>query len=162
MSEINVRRAERADAGVMLSLVCALAEYEKLSPPDAEAQERLVEHTFGPCPKFETWIAEVDQRPVAVALVFETYSSFLARPTLHLEDLFVVPEARRKGVGTAVLRHLAREAVSRGCGRMEWTVLDWNEMAQNAYRKFGATILEDWRICRLSGEALQAAAGADP
>lgn len=151
---ITIRRAERADAPVFLELVRALAEYERLPPPDAEAEARLVEDGFGERPRFEGYLAELDGHAVAYAIVFETYSSFLARPTLYLEDLFVRPEARRQGVGQAVLRYLAAEALNRGCGRMEWTVLDWNEMAQSVYRRVGAAMLDEWRICRLTGDAL--------
>jgi GNAT superfamily N-acetyltransferase len=113
-----------------------------------------VEHGFGPQPRFETYLAEIDGDAVGYAIVFETYSTFLARPTLYLEDIFVRPESRRRGAGMALLRHLAREAVARGCGRMEWTVLDWNELAQGVYRKIGARMLDEWRFCRLTGDAL--------
>jgi GNAT superfamily N-acetyltransferase len=98
---------------------------------------------------------------VGYALVFETYSTFLARPTLYLEDLFVRPEARRRGAGTALLQFLAREAIRRGCGRMEWSVLDWNELAQGVYRKLGAQQLEEWRLCRITGDALRLLAGEE-
>lgn len=143
-SRISIRRAERADAPVFLELVRALAEYERLTPPDAEAEARLVEDGFGSRPRFESYLALLDGQAVGYAIVFETYSSFLARPTLYLEDLFVRPEARRQGVGNAVLQYLAREAMARGCGRMEWTVLDWNEMAQSVYRRVGASARRCW------------------
>jgi GNAT superfamily N-acetyltransferase len=152
---ITIRRAARADAETVLSLIEALAEYEHLEPPDADARARLIEHGFGPRPRFETYLAEIAGEAVGYAIVFETYSTFLARPTLWLEDLFVRPEARRQGVGMALLRFLAAEAVGRGCGRMEWAVLDWNELAQGVYRKIGARMLDDWRLCRLTGEALR-------
>jgi GNAT superfamily N-acetyltransferase len=154
MSSITIRPAGPQDADTLLELIEALAHYEHLEPPDAEARARLVEHGFGSNPRFETFLAECDGVAVGYALVFETYSTFLARPTLYLEDLFVRPEARRRGAGTALLRFLAREAVARGCGRMEWTVLDWNELAQGVYRKLGARQLEEWRLCRLTGDAL--------
>ncbi|HEU4752786.1 MAG TPA: GNAT family N-acetyltransferase [Armatimonadota bacterium] len=153
-----VRRAGREDAGVFLELVCALAEYERLPPPDAEARARLVEHGFGERPRFDAYLVEVEGEAVGYAIVFETYSSFLAQPTLYLEDLFVRPEARGQGAGRALLRHLAAEAVRRGCGRMEWVVLGWNELARNVYRRIGARELEEWRFCRLAGSELQALA----
>jgi GNAT superfamily N-acetyltransferase len=155
LGPIIIRRAGPEDADTLLELITALAEYEHLEPPDADASARLIEHGFGLRPRFETYLAEIDGAPVGYALVFETYSTFLARPTLYLEDLFVRPEARRRGAGTALLRHLAREAVERGCGRMEWTVLDWNELAQGVYRRLGARQLDEWRLCRLTGDALE-------
>jgi GNAT superfamily N-acetyltransferase len=160
MPVVTVRRAARGDAETFLGLVRDLADYERLAPPDAEACARLVEVAFGERPRFEAYLAELDSEVVGYAIVFETYSSFLARPTLYLEDLFVRPEARRQGAGIALLRYLAREAVRRGCGRMEWVVLDWNELAQGVYQRAGADMLDDWRICRLTGEALRQLAGA--
>lgn len=155
MAAIFIRRAGPEDAETLLALIRALAEYERLPPPDDEALARLIEHGFGPRPRFEAFLAEIDGDPVAYAIVFETYSTFLARPTLFLEDLFVRPEARRRGVGTALLRYLAAEAVARGCGRMEWMVLDWNKPARDVYRRLGAEELDGWLLCRLTGQALQ-------
>jgi GNAT superfamily N-acetyltransferase len=137
-------------------LIRALAEYERLEPPDAGAGARLIEHGFGSRPRFEAYLAAMEGVDVGYAIVFETYSTFLARPSLYVEDLFVRPEARRQGVGAALLRYLATEAVTRGCGRMEWTVLDWNELAQRVYRRIGAQMLDKWRLCRLTGSALSA------
>lgn len=154
---VVIRRANREDAPVFLELVQALADYERLSPPDAEAQARLIEDGFGPEPRFEAYLAELDGEAVGYAITCETYSnaSFSARPTLYLEDLFVRPDARRRGAGQALLRFLASEALTRGCGRMEWMVLDWNELAQGVYRRIGAAIMDEWRLCRLTGEALE-------
>jgi GNAT superfamily N-acetyltransferase len=154
VNAIALRRAGLEDADTLLELIQALAEYEHLEPPGPEARSRLVEHGFGPRPKFEAYLAELDGVPVGYAITFEAYSTFLARPTLYVEDLFVRPEFRRRGIGTALLRFLAGEAVARGCGRMEWTVLDWNELAQGVYRRIGARQLEEWRLCRLTGDAL--------
>jgi GNAT superfamily N-acetyltransferase len=154
MSTVVVRRAGREDAQTLLALIRALAEYERLEPPDDGARERLVAHGFGERSRFETYLAEIDGAAVGYAIVFETYSTFLARPTLFLEDLFVRPEARRRGAGGALLRYLAAEAVRRGCGRMEWMVLDWNDLAQGFYRRAGAAQMDEWRLCRLTGEAL--------
>jgi len=157
---IAIRRAQAEDAGTLIELIQALAEYEHLEPPDAMAEARLLEHAFGPRPRFEAYLVVIDTKDVGYAIVFETYSTFLARPTLYLEDLFVRPEARRQGAGTVLLQYLAAEAVARGCGRMEWAVLDWNELAQGVYRRIGATMLQEWRLCRLTSEALQRLAAA--
>src|SRR5438445_781528 len=148
MSQITIRRAGPKDAAILLELIRALAEYEHLPPPDVETGARLIEHAFGPRPRFEAYLAEMEGATAGYAVVFETYSTFLARPTLYVEDLFVRPEARRQGVGRALLRHLATEAVARGCGRMEWTVLDWNELAQGVYRRVGAVQPAVWRLAR--------------
>ena len=137
-----------------MDLIRALADYERLEAPDAEAGARLIEHAFGPRPRFEAYLASRGRADVGYAIAFETYSTFLARPTLYVEDLFVRPEARRQGVGGTLLRFLAAEAVARGCGRMEWTVLDWNELAQDVYGRIGAHRLDEWRLCRLTGDAL--------
>jgi len=154
---VTIRRAAREDAPVFLELVKALADYERLQPPNAEAQARLIEDGFGPQPRFEAYLAEWEGEAVGYAIVCETYSnsSFSAQPTLYLEDLFVHPDARRRGAGRAMLRFLASEALARGCGRMEWMVLDWNELAQGVYRRIGAAIMNEWRLCRLTGQALE-------
>jgi GNAT superfamily N-acetyltransferase len=158
MGPITIRHAGPEDAGTLLELIQALAEYEHLEPPDDEARARLLEHGFGPRPRFEAYLAEQDGAAIGYAIVFETYSTFLARPTLYLEDLFVRPAARRRGAGKQLLRHMAAEALARGCGRMEWAVLDWNELAQGVYQRMGAKQLDDWRLCRLTGDALRALA----
>ena len=158
---IQIREALLQDAEAFLDLVEALAHYEKLAPPDREARERLVEHGFREPRRFDPYLALLDGEPVGYAITFETYSSFLARPTLYLEDLFVRPEARGRGVGTAMLRHLAREAVRRGCGRMDWVVLDWNELAQRTYRRIGAEQLDEWRLCRLAQDTLASFAAGE-
>jgi GNAT superfamily N-acetyltransferase len=155
----HVRRARREDAETLLALIRALAEYERLPPPDAAASARLVEDGFGPHPRFDAYLAEIDGEAVGYAIALETYSSFLAKPTLYLEDLFVRPEARRRGAGTALMRFLAAEALRRGCGRMEWVVLDWNELAQGVYRRLGAEVLPDWRLGRMTEAALRRLAG---
>jgi GNAT superfamily N-acetyltransferase len=159
---ITIRRARPEDAETLLELIRALAEYEHLPPPGVEAAARLIEHAFGPRPRFEAYLAELEGAPVGYAITFETYSTFLARPTLYIEDLFVRPDARRRGIGRALLRRLAAEAVARGCGRMEWTVLDWNKPAQGVYRKVGAEQLDEWRLCRLTGDALRRLAAQRP
>jgi GNAT superfamily N-acetyltransferase len=165
MSTTSIRRATRDDAPVLIGLIIALAEFEKLTPPDAEAQQRLVEHGFGERPRFEAWLAFSDSshEPVGYALIFETYSSFLARPSLYLEDIFVLPEHRGRGVGSALLRHCIRLASERGCGRVEWTCLDWNTKAQCVYENLGAERLSQWLLYRLGrGRIEQLAAEAIP
>jgi GNAT superfamily N-acetyltransferase len=143
-----------------VSLILGLAEYEKLPPPNVDAQQRLLNDAFGDRPRFEIFLAEVDGRPVAYAFVFETYSTFLAMPTLYLEDLFVLPEYRGRAVGYAIMRFLAREAYGRGCGRMEWVVLDWNRPAIDFYERMGAQHLSEWLTYRLDRDALSRLAGA--
>lgn len=161
---ITLRRAERADADALLRLITALADFEKLPPPDAEARVRLIEHGFGDRPKFEAWLADYEGAPgpVGYAFVFETYSTFLARPTLYLEDLFVLPDYRGRGVGSALLRHCVRLAHERGCGRMEWTCLDWNTSAQAVYENLGARKMSEWYLYRLTQDALETLAAEEP
>jgi GNAT superfamily N-acetyltransferase len=156
---VRIRPAVEADAETFLSLVDALADYEKLDRPTPEARERLVHDAFGPSPRIGVHLAEVEGRAVAYTITLETYSSFLALPTLYLEDLFVLPDARRHGVGSAFFRFLAGEAVRRGCGRMEWVVLDWNQLAINFYEKLGARRLRGWYTYRLNAEQLREVAG---
>ena len=152
--KISVRRAQRADAPALLRLIVALAEFEKLPPPDAAAQERLIEHGFGERPKFEAWLAfwEGVEPPVGYSVFFETYSTFLASPTLYLEDIFVLPDYRKRGIGSALLQHCIQIACDHGCGRMEWTCLDWNKKAQAVYERLGARHLSEWYLYRLTRE----------
>ena len=155
---IRVRRAERGDAETLLDLVRALADYEMLDPPTQDAQARLIRDGWpesGPA-RFSAWLAESDDpdhgtsAAVGYAITFCTYSSFLALPTLYIEDIFILPEHRRDGAGTALFHALATEARQIGCGRMEWVVLDWNTTAQQFYRKLGARHLDDWHYYRLN------------
>jgi GNAT superfamily N-acetyltransferase len=150
----RVRRAQPSDIPAVVALIRALADFEHLPGPDRAAAMRLQEHAFGPTPRYELLVAEEDLAVVGYAAFFMTYSTFLARPSLYLEDLFVRPESRRLGVGTAFLQELAALAVARDCARFEWTVLDWNVAAQDFYAALGAELLADWRICRVDGEAL--------
>jgi GNAT superfamily N-acetyltransferase len=144
-----VRPATPADADVVLALVDALADYEKLQRPDAEAKKRLIRDMFGERRRIEAYLGEYDGKPVGYAFVFETYSSFLALPTLYLEDLFVLPEYRSRKVGYALFRAMVAEAYHRGCGRMEWMVLDWNRLAIDFYNRLGATHMKEWQLYRL-------------
>jgi GNAT superfamily N-acetyltransferase len=149
-----IRPARPADGPAYVDLVRGLASYERLPPPDDAAAARLLEHAFGPRPRYELLVAELGGAVVAYAAYFDTYSTFRALPSLYLEDLFVHPSVRGRGIGTALVRALAAAAVARGCARFEWTVLDWNVGAQGFYTALGARILNDWRLCRLDGEDL--------
>lgn len=153
-SKLILRPATPVDVPVLFSLIQALAEYEKLSHAVKGNAEALKEHLFGSRPYVETIMAEYEGQAVGFALFFNNYSTFLTQPGIYLEDLFVLPEYRRQGIGKAMLTYLANLAVERGCGRLEWSVLDWNEGAIAFYRRMGASILEDWRICRVTGELL--------
>jgi GNAT superfamily N-acetyltransferase len=156
---VQIRRADAADGEILLSLVDALADYEKLARPSSSARERLIRDGFGPTPRFQAYLAELHGRVVGYAITFETYSSFLALPTLYLEDVFVLPETRRAGVGSALFRHLAAEAIRRGCGRMEWVVLDWNAPAIDFYERLGARRLREWHSYRLDADGLARVVG---
>lgn len=147
---ITIRPARRNDGNAFLRLVDALANYEKLKRPTRAARARLLRDGFGRQRRFDPFLAFVDGTPVAYALLFETYSSFLAKPTLYLEDIFVLPEFRGKRVGLKLFRWCLAEARRRGCGRMEWVVLDWNKSAIRFYGKLGAKQLKDWLVYRIT------------
>ena len=156
---MNIRKATGQDGPVLLHLIHALAEYEKLDPPDAGAQKRLVAELSNKNPRFEAYIADEGEVPVGYAIIFETYSSFAALPVLYLEDLFVLPEFRKKKAGLALFRSVVSEAQRRGCARLEWVVLSWNEPAIQFYRKLGAVRLSDWHTYRLTGDLFQSVLG---
>jgi GNAT superfamily N-acetyltransferase len=153
-----IRAATPSDGPAFIAMVRELAAFESLPPPDEAAATRLIEHAFGHRPRFELCVVELAGALVAYAVYFETYSTFVARPTLYLEDLFVRAEARGRGIGKLLLVQLAGLALERGCGRFEWSVLDWNENARRFYRGLGARILEEWQLCRLDADALVALA----
>ena len=152
----RIEPAQPRDTAVLLSLIRALAEYEQLTHLVVGTETQLHEELFGARPVIEAVVGWEDEQPVGFALYFHNFSTFLARRGLYLEDLFVTPQARGRGYGKALMRHVARLAVSRECGRFEWAVLDWNRPAIDFYRSLGAEVLPDWRICRLTGEALAA------
>jgi GNAT superfamily N-acetyltransferase len=152
---VRIAPARPEDCGTVFALVRALAEYERLSHLVVGSEDDLRRELFGVHPVIEAVLAWDGERAAGVALFFHNYSTFLARRGLYLEDLFVVPEARGRGIGKALIGHCAQVAVSRGCGRFEWSVLDWNAPAISFYRAIGAEILPDWRICRLAGESLE-------
>ncbi len=153
---ILIRKLSESDFETFFSLVVALADYEHLPPPDLDAKARLKHDAFSAHPKFEVYLAYLDHKPVGYAMIFETYSSFLAKPTLYLEDLFVLPSARRQKVGFSLFKFLIGLAVERGCGRMEWQVLNWNQPAIDFYEKFGATHQSSWLPYRLTEPQLHA------
>jgi GNAT superfamily N-acetyltransferase len=155
---VRVRPATVADAPAFLALVDGLADYERLPRPDAEARQRLIADAFGPQPRFHLLLAELDGAVVGYAVWFPTYSTFLARPTLYLEDVFVAPEARGRGAGKALFRACAAEAVRWGCGRMDWAVLEWNRPSIEFYEAHGARHMSDWLPFRLDGDSLLRAA----
>lgn len=157
---LQVRAATAADVPTILHFIRELARYEQLEDRLDLDAERLREHLFGASPACFAWIAEVDGRAAGFALCFQTYSTFRTRPCFHLEDLFVAPEHRGRGLGLRLLRTVAAAAVARGCPRLDWQVLDWNAPAIGFYRHQGAQLLDDWRVCRLEGEALQRVAVA--
>ncbi|MEQ1568312.1 MAG: GNAT family N-acetyltransferase [Myxococcota bacterium] len=150
-----IRPATSADVGLVLSLIRELAEYERLADQVVATEALLRESLFGPRPAAEVRIAEVAGEGVGFALFFPTFSTFLGRPGIWLEDLFVRPAHRGSGLGRALLAAVAREAVARGAGRLEWSVLDWNEPALGFYRALGAAPMADWTTHRLTGDALE-------
>ena len=158
----TLRCAEPRDVDAIVGLIRGLAEFEKLSHLCHATPETLAPHLFGPRPVVESVVAQSDGRVVAFALFFTNFSTFLALPGLYLEDLYVEPEQRGRGIGKALLEHLARLAATRGYGRFEWSVLDWNADAIRFYQRMGATVMPDWRICRIAGATLAAFAGPQP
>ncbi|TAM52931.1 MAG: GNAT family N-acetyltransferase [Paraburkholderia sp.] len=154
-----IRDAAPHDVGAMISLMRELAEYEKLTHLFVATEDSLREALFSPRPAAEALVAEREGRVVGYALYFHNFSTFLSRRGLYLEDLYVQPSLRGSGLGTAMLRRLAAIAVERQCGRFEWSVLDWNQSAIDFYTKMGATVMPDWRIVRVTDDALTALAG---
>lgn len=166
-TSVHIRPATPDDVNTIQELILALAEYEKLTHMVKSTPEMLHTQLFGPRPAAEAVIAEIqDQQQqvhrVGFALFFPNFSTFLAQPGLYLEDLFVLPQWRGYGIGKALLQHLAGIAVERNYGRFEWSVLDWNQPAIDFYHAAGAQMMQEWRICRVTGEALQTLAKGFP
>ena len=157
---LNIRAAERGDTALILELIRGLAEYEKLSHEVVATPELLEKWLFGERPVAEVLIAEWEGLPRGFALFFHNFSTFLGRPGFYLEDLYVQPEFRGRGIGKALLLRLARLAVERGYGRVEWSVLDWNEPAIQFYKSLGAKPMDEWTVFRLTGDGLTAAGGS--
>ncbi|HKC18657.1 MAG TPA: GNAT family N-acetyltransferase [Candidatus Dormibacteraeota bacterium] len=156
---LSIRFGALEDVPLIAELIRGLARYEKLEHEVVMTEEKLTATLFGERAYAETLIAEDDDEPVGFALFFHNYSTFLAQPGIYLEDLFVLPEKRSGGVGRALLQRLAQVAVDRGCGRLEWAVLDWNVDAIRFYERLGAKPNADWTIYRLTGESLHRVAG---
>lgn len=152
---VTIRSLRRQDVPRLIELIDGLLDYEKLPLPDAGARERLARDALADPPLFWVLLAEVDETIVGYAFYFFTYSTLLARATLYLEDIFVLPEARGRGAGSALFKACVNEAVRRGCGRMDWQVLSWNEPSIRFYERLGARRLGDWLPFRLEAEALE-------
>jgi GNAT superfamily N-acetyltransferase len=152
---IQIRPATEHDVPLILQLIKALAVYEHMSTEVVATEASVRSSLFGERPAAEVLIASWDREPAGFAVFFSNYSTFLGRSGIYLEDLFVLPEFRRRGVGRRLLGHLARLAVTRGCGRLEWSVLDWNEPAIRFYRSVGARSMDEWTVYRLTGPALE-------
>jgi GNAT superfamily N-acetyltransferase len=154
-NSLHIRAANIQDVPTIFQLIQDLAAFEKLSHEVTGNEMLLQEHLFGAHPLIEVILAEIDNQVVGFALFFYNYSTFLTKPGIYLEDLFVTAEYRGQGVGKALISHLGKLAVEKDCGRLEWSVLDWNVKAIAFYEKIGATVLPDWRICRVTGDNLQ-------
>jgi GNAT superfamily N-acetyltransferase len=152
--KFQIRQAIADDVPSIFNLIQALAEYEQLSHQVTGTVADLQAHLFGSQVFAEAIVAEWESKLVGFALFFPNYSTFLAKPGIYLEDLFVLPEYRRQGIGKALLAYLGKLAVERGAGRLEWSVLDWNESAIAFYQSMGAKVLPDWRICRVTNDTL--------
>jgi GNAT superfamily N-acetyltransferase len=159
--EFRLAAATRSDVPLILRLIRSLAEYEKMADEAVATEVDLERALFGSPPAAEVIIAYAGDEPAGFALYFESFSTFLGRPGLYLEDIFVKPEWRRQGLGRMLLSRLARIAVDRGYGRMEWSVLNWNETALRVYRTAGAKPMSDWTVYRLTGSALRDLAARD-
>ncbi len=156
---VRIRAGEQADVGVIAELIRGLARFEKLEHEVSMTEETLQRSLFGERAYAETLIAEDEGEPVGLALFFHNFSTFLGKPGLYLEDLFVKPEARGAGVGRLLLERLAQTAADRDCGRLEWAVLDWNKDAIRFYERLGARPNDEWTVYRLTGEPLRSLAG---
>ena len=154
IKNFTIRPATKDDAPLILSLIKGLAEYEKLTHEVVATEELLRETLFGDRPVAEVILGHFDGEPVGFALFFHNYSTFLGRPGIYLEDLFVKPEMRRKGFGRIILSYVAHQAKERRCGRLEWSVLDWNEPALKFYKSIGAVPMDEWTTQRVTGNAL--------
>ena len=158
IDDFTIRAAEVEDTPLILSLIKGLAEYEKLAHEVVATEEMLRETLFGARPAAEVALGYFGGKPVGFALFFQNYSTFLGRPGIYLEDLFVYPDMRGKGFGGVLLAYLAHLAKERNCGRLEWSVLDWNEPALKFYRSIGAVPMDEWTVNRVTGERLDSLA----
>lgn len=157
-AQFQIRPAVPSDVPKIYSLICELAEYEELRHTVEATEDDLHKHLFGDCPNAEVLVAVEQDQTVGIALYFKTFSTFVGKCGIYLEDIYVRPEHRGHGIGRALLKAVARIAAQRNCGRLEWSVLDWNEPAVRFYQSLGAKPLGDWTTYRLSGDALANAA----
>jgi GNAT superfamily N-acetyltransferase len=162
VSGLAIRAAQRGDAALVFSCIRALAEYEKLAHEVATSEAEIAEALFCAAPRVFCDIAEWDGAPAGFALWFYNFSTFRGRQGIYLEDLFVKPEHRGRGIGKALLANLARCARDEGCARVEWWVLDWNKPSIDFYKSLGAVAMDDWTVFRLTGDALTRLAAAAP
>ncbi|HCQ22438.1 MAG: GNAT family N-acetyltransferase [Aphanizomenon sp.] len=153
-TNLIIRFVQPSDSHTLFTLIQGLAEYENLSDAVIGNAEALKDHLFGSQKYIDAILAEFAGKAVGFAIFFHNYSTFLTKPGIYLEDIFILPEYRRQGIGKALLAKVAQIAIERDCGRLEWSVLDWNVSAQAFYRNMGADILEDWRICRVTEKDL--------
>ena len=160
-TRVSLRFATPADTGLILEFIQGLAEYEKLAHEVVADEEGLRRSLFGDRPTAEVILAEFDGNPAGFAIFFHNFSTFLGRPGIYLEDLYVKPELRGHGIGRALLSHLAAIAVERECGRFEWSVLDWNEPSIRFYENLGARAMKGWTVFRVTGDALSSLADQD-
>ena len=160
MAAIHIRRATPLDVPIILTFIRELAAYEKLADQVVATDDDMYVALFGERPVIEAVIATKDDEPVGYALFFPTFSTFLGKPGMYLEDVYVRPAARGLGIGRKLLEHLARVTVQRGWGRLEWAVLDWNEPSIAFYKKMGAKAMDEWTVFRLAGQELQKLAGS--
>ena len=153
-TELVIRPATEEDVPLVLALIQELAEYERMADQVVATEAAVHRSLFGSPPHAEAVVGRLGETPVGFALFFHSFSTFLAKPGLYLEDLYIRPEYRGRGFGRRLLRHLARIATTRDCGRFEWSVLDWNEPAIRSYRRAGAVPMDEWTVYRLTGDAL--------
>lgn len=154
LNNFKIRAAKENDTSLILSFIKELAEYEKLSADVVATEELLRKSLFGKKPVAEVLLGFIDNEPACFAVFFHNFSTFLGKPGIYLEDLYVKPELRGRGIGKAMLTHLAKIAIERDCGRFEWSVLDWNEQAIRFYKSLGAVSMNEWTTFRVSGDAL--------
>jgi len=154
LNNFKIRAAKENDTSLILSFIKELADYEKLSADVVATEDALRESLFGNKPFAEVLLGFVDNEPASFAVFFHNFSTFLGKPGIYLEDLYVKPELRGRGIGKAMLTHLAKIAIERDCGRFEWSVLDWNEQAIRFYKSLGAVSMNEWTTFRVSGDAL--------
>lgn len=160
ISGVNLRHARNEDTKLLVQYIRELAEFERLTAECLATEEFIKKWLFGSSPKAECLLVEWHGKPAGFVLYFYTFSTFLAKPSIHIEDLFIRPDFRRKGIARKILQHLAQKALAEGCGRLEWSVLNWNKDAIAFYESIGAIQMNEWTVQRMTGEALEKLANA--